>query len=86
MESTNLSFRFSQRMSDDIDFFTPQEYGTVDFEGIYKMLRDEFDYIDDHGANIGFGNSYYIGNTSNDGDKVKLELMYRLLSSMNRTK
>ncbi len=73
---TNLSLRFGHRMSDDIDFFTPQEYGTVDFEEIYRMLRDEFDYIDGHGSNIGFGNSYYIGNTSNDGDKVKLDLMY----------
>ena len=73
---TNLSLRFGHRMSDDIDYFTPQEYGTVDFESMYLMLRNEFDYIDAHGSNIGFGNSYYIGNTSNDGDKVKLDLMY----------
>ena len=73
---TNLSLRFGHRMSDDIDYFTPQEYGTVNFESIYKMLRAEFDYIDGHGSNIGFGNSYYVGNTSNDGDKVKLDLMY----------
>lgn len=46
-------------MSDDIDYFTPQEYGTVDFESMYLMLRNEFDYIDAHGSNIGFGNSYY---------------------------
>lgn len=73
---TNLSLIFGHRMSDDIDYFTPQEYGTVDFESMYLMLRNEFDYIDGYGSNIGFGNSYYIGNTSNDGDKVKLDLMY----------
>lgn len=73
---TNLSLRFGHRMSDDIDFFTPQEYGTVDFESMFLMLRNEFDYIDGHGSNIGLGNSYYVGNTSNDGDKVKLDLMY----------
>lgn len=73
---TNLSLIFGHRMSDDIDYFTPQEYGTVDFESMYLMLRNEFDYIDGHGSNIGFGNSYYIGNTSNDGAKVKLDLMY----------
>ena len=73
---TNLSLIFGHRMSDDIDYFTPQEYGTVDFESMYLMLRNEFDYIDGYGSNIGFGNSYYIGNTSNDGDKFKLDLMY----------
>ena len=73
---TNLSLRFGHRMSDDIDYFTAQEYGTVNFESLYKMLRAEFDYIDGHGSNIGFGNSYYVGNTSNDGDKIKLDLMY----------
>ena len=40
---TNLSLRFGHRMSDDIDYFTPQEYGTADFDGIYAMLREEFD-------------------------------------------
>ena len=42
---TNLSLRFGHRMSDDIGYFTPQEYGTADFDGIYAMLREEFDYI-----------------------------------------
>ena len=73
---TNLSLRFGHRMSDDIDFFTSQEYGTVDFEAIYHMLRQEFDYIDGSGVNIGFGNSYIVGNSSNDGEKVKLDVMY----------
>ena len=26
---TNLSLRYGHRMSDDIDYFTPQEYGTA---------------------------------------------------------
>ena len=34
---TNLSLRFGHRMSDDIDYFTPQKYGTADFDGIYSM-------------------------------------------------
>lgn len=73
---TNLSLRFGHRMSDDIDYFTPQEYGTADFDSINKMLRDEFDYMDGGGMNVGFGNTYYVGNTSEDGHKVKLDLMY----------
>ena len=48
----------------------------MDFEAMFKMLREEFDQINRHGSNIGFGNAYYIGNTFNDGDKVKLDLMY----------
>lgn len=73
---TNLSLRFGHRMSDDIDYFTPQEYGTADFDGIYAMLRKEFDYIDGGGKNVGFGHSYFIGNSSVDGEKVKLDVMY----------
>lgn len=73
---TNLSLRFGHRMSDDIDYFTAVEYGTADFSAIYKMLRQEFDYIDGEGKNVGFGNSYFVGNSSADGDKVKLDIMY----------
>lgn len=73
---TNLSLRFGHRMSDDIDYFTPQEYGTADFDGIYAMLRQEFDYIYGGGKDIGFGHSYFVGNSSIDGEKVKLDIMY----------
>ena len=73
---TNLSLRFGHRMSDDIDYFTPQEYGTADFESIYAMLRKEFDYIDGGGKDIGFGHSYFVGNSFVDGEKVKLDVMY----------
>lgn len=73
---TNLSLRFGHRMSDDIDYFTPVEYGTADFESIYGMLRKEFDYIDGCGRCIGFGNSYFVGNSFADGEKVKLDIMY----------
>ena len=73
---TNLSLRFGHRMSDDIDYFTPQEYGTADFDGIYAMLREEFDYIYGGGRDVGFGHSYFVGNSSLDGEKVKLDVMY----------
>lgn len=63
-------------MSDDIDYFTPQEYGTADFDGIYAMLQNEFDYIDGGGKDIGLGHSYFVGNSSIDGEKVKLDVMY----------
>ena len=63
-------------MSDDIDYFTPQEYGTADFDGIQAKLRNEFDYIYGGGRDIGFGHSYFVGNSSLDGDKVKLDIMY----------
>ena len=73
---TNLSLRFGHRMSDDIDYFTPLEYGAADFDAIYAMLRKEFDYIDGGGKDVGFGHSYFVGNSSLDGEKVKLDVMY----------
>ena len=76
VRGTNLSLRVGHRMSHDIDYFTPQEYGTADFDGIYAMLRQEFDYIYGGGKDIGFGHSYFVGNSSIDGEKVKLDIMY----------
>lgn len=73
---TNLSLRYGHRMSDDIDYFTPQEYGTADFDSINKMLRSEFEYMDGGGKNIGFGNTYFVGNSSADGERVKIDIMY----------
>lgn len=37
---TNLSLRFGHRMSDDIDYFTPQEYGLILMESMQCSDRN----------------------------------------------
>lgn len=73
---TNLSLRFGHRKSDDIDLFTPVSYGSLDFELLEDKLKSRFAYVDspDKSGIVGFGRSYYIGESSSD--VVKLDLMY----------
>ena len=73
---TNLSLRFGHRKSIDIDLFTDAEYGSLDFELLEIYLKKEFKYYDcpDPSNIIGFGRSYYIGESENDC--IKLDLMY----------
>ena len=43
---TSLSLQFGHRQSIDIDLFTDDEYGTINFNAIDSFLRDKFSYID----------------------------------------
>ena len=43
---TSLSLRLGHRKSVDIDLFTEQDYGTIDWRAIYDLLRREFAYAD----------------------------------------
>lgn len=43
---TSLSLQFEHRQSNDMDLFTDQEYGTVDFNAIDAFLRKNFRYTE----------------------------------------
>lgn len=72
---TALSLHKGHRMSIDIDLFTEADYGTIDFEAIDAYLRENYPYVDTNDFDIiGFGKSYFIGNTEDDA--IKLDLFY----------
>jgi predicted nucleotidyltransferase component of viral defense system len=72
---TALSLYQGHRMSVDIDLFTATDYGTVDFEAIDAYLRQTYLYVDTNDFDeIGFGKSYYIGNS--EQECIKLDLFY----------
>jgi predicted nucleotidyltransferase component of viral defense system len=72
---TALSLYRGHRMSVDIDLFSDAEYGTLDFEAIDAFLRTTYTYVDTTDfAAIGFGKSYYIGDSPKDC--IKLDLFY----------
>jgi hypothetical protein len=72
---TSLSLQIGHRLSVDIDLFTDEEYGSVDFKVIDRYLRENFPYIQTTTTGeIGMGQSYFIG--ENDKEAVKLDLFY----------
>jgi len=72
---TSLSLLIGHRVSVDIDMFTDNEYGSIDFKNILSNLKADFPYVDHNDwVNESMGNSCFIGNTSDD--VVKLDLFY----------
>ncbi len=72
---TALSLHRGHRMSVDIDLFTDAEYNTIDFNNIELFLREHYPYVDTNNYKvIGFGKSYFIGNSADDA--IKLDLFY----------
>ena len=72
---TSLSLQLGHRKSEDIDLFTDQTYGSVNFAAIDQYLKANFAYTDNHNSGlISLGTSYFIGNNKNDS--VKLDLYY----------
>jgi predicted nucleotidyltransferase len=72
---TSLSLQLGHRMSDDIDLFTDNLYGSIDFEAIDSFLRGAFAYISDlQKGPTGMGVSYLIGSSRDEA--VKLDLFY----------
>lgn len=72
---TSLSLQLGHRLSVDIDLFSDAFYGTIDFVGIDSFLKSTFSYVDTSSLSIiGFGKSYFIGNSKTDC--VKLDLYY----------
>lgn len=74
---TSLSLRLGHRESVDIDLFTNAPYGSLDFSVYEDFFRDiyAYYYCTDKTNIIGFGRSYYLGETENDS--IKVDLFYR---------
>jgi hypothetical protein len=72
---TALSLQLGHRLSVDIDLFSDQAYGTINFDAINTYLKREFPYVNSpFSEEIGFGCSYYIGDSAESC--VKLDLFY----------
>lgn len=71
---TSLSLRLGHRISVDIDLFTNAFYGSLNFSHFEKFLKGYYDYYDslDTSNIVGFGRSYYIGESINNNVKVDL--------------
>lgn len=70
---TALSLQTGHRLSVDIDLFTDAEYGSINFDEIDAYLRAEFRYVTDPlPGPIGFGRSYFVGNSVENGIKVDI--------------
>jgi hypothetical protein len=72
---TALSLQLGHRISVDIDLFTDEPYGTIDFDVLEKYLSDNYPYIDPGFGTIpGIGKSYLIGEVSVSA--IKLDVYY----------
>ncbi len=72
---TALSLQIGHRESIDIDLFSDQDYGTINFDQIEESLFSEFQYVDSIGGiDPAFGKSYLIGFESED--VIKLDVFY----------
>lgn len=74
---TSLSLQLGHRQSIDIDLFTDEKYGSIDFSKIDKWLEKTFiyvDYIDLGIKEVGFGKFYYVGES--EKNCVKLDILY----------
>ncbi len=71
---TSLSLRLGHRMSVDIDLFTNAPYGSLDFNIFEDFFKENYPYYSrpDKSNIVGFGRSYYIGNSKDDNIKVDL--------------
>lgn len=72
---TALSLQFQHRQSNDIDLFTDQKYGNVNFSEIDALLRKNFSYADTGNSfKGGPGIMYFIGKSAEDC--VKLDIFH----------
>ena len=71
---TSLSLRLGHRISVDIDLFTNAPYGSLDFNTFENFFEENYSYYSrpDKTDIVGFGRSYYIGNSEKDNIKVDL--------------
>lgn len=83
---TALSLYLGHRMSIDLDLFTDEPYGSVDFSKINAFLNTAFPYVDSTNIQpIGFGQSYIVG--ENKQNNLKIDLYYTdvFIEPMNLT-
>ena len=75
MGGTSLSLQLGHRESVDIDLFTDEEYGSLDFAKLENILKLTFPYVDTSSVEpVGMGKAFFIGN--NENELVKLDLFY----------
>ena len=74
---TSLSLRLGHRKSVDIDLFSNEPYGSLDFSVFEKFFQNNFEYFDITGISniVGFGRSYFVGESKNKN--VKIDLYYK---------
>lgn len=83
---TALSLQMGHRISVDIDLFTDAEYGSLDFEAIDKKLKDTFAVVEtQYDGDVGFGKSYYIGESKKEIVKVDLYYTDTFIRPINDT-
>jgi predicted nucleotidyltransferase component of viral defense system len=72
---TALSLQIGHRLSVDIDLFTEEPYGSIDFQKIELILNQNFKYVDSLDIPIiGMGKSYFIGESPSNA--IKLDVYY----------
>lgn len=71
---TSLSLRLGHRKSVDIDLFTNAPYGSLDFSNLEEYFQENYRYYycSDRSGIVGFGRSYYVGESENENIKVDL--------------
>lgn len=71
---TSLSLRLGHRISVDIDLFTNAPYGSLDFSVYEKFFEENYKYFykTDTTDIVGFGRSYYVGESEEENIKVDL--------------
>lgn len=71
---TALSLQLGHRKSADIDLFTGEEYGSIDFAEIDSFFRKNFNYFDSLDVPVALGKSYFIGKS--EKQSIKFDLYY----------
>ncbi len=71
---TSLSLRLGHRISIDIDLFTNATYGSLDFSIYERFFQENYSYYycTDKTDLVGFGRSYYVGESEDESIKVDL--------------
>lgn len=71
---TALSLQLGHRKSADIDLFTNEEYGSIDFQNIDNFLKRNFNYVDTLDLPVALGKAYFVGDSENKS--IKFDLFY----------
>lgn len=72
---TSLSLQMGHRISTDIDLFTDADYGSIDFDTIDQMLKNNFAYVQESSVReVALGRPYFVGKSEQEA--VKLDIYY----------
>ena len=72
---TSLSLQLGHRISTDIDLFTDVNYGSIDFDAIDRMLKNNYEYFQESSVSkVALGRPYFVGKS--ELEAVKLDIYY----------